>query len=402
MPWKECCRMSVRAEFVSLALVEGANVRELCSRFGVSPKTGYKWIGRHRAAGGAGLADRSRRPQGSPWLTSEEMTELVVSQRREHPAWGGRKLKRRLEDLGYSGVPSASTITAILRRKNLLNAPGADEPRASQRFEHEFPNDLWQMDFKGHFPLTRGGRCHPLTVLDDHSRYSLGLRACENEQRETVQGVLQDLFRRYGMPRRMLMDNGSPWGNAEDQPWTMLTVWLLRLGVQVTHGRAYHPQTQGKEERFHRTLKAEVLRGRSFRDVPDCQRAFDPWRWMYNHERPHEALGLAVPASRYRVSGRSFPESLAMVEYEPGMLVRKVDQTDGRIGFQGRSVRIGKAFSGQPVGLLATERAGIYTVHYCEQSLGELNLRDSGQSSAGILHIRRTGESSTDETLRTS
>lgn len=390
MPWKVSSPMSIREEFVSLARVEGANVKELCARFGISRKTAYKWIGRYRAGGLLALADRSRRPWASPNQTSPQMSELVLALRRAHPAWGARKLKRRLEDQGQQGVPSASTITEVLRRGGMLDAsPAAASSKSVKRFEHEAPHDLWQMDFKGHFGLTRGGRCHPLTVLDDHSRYAIGLRACRDEQHQTVQDALTGLFRVYGLPCRMLMDNGAPWGDAEDQPWTKLTVWLLRLGVRVSHGRSAHPQTQGKDERFHRTLKAEVLRERSFRDVQDCQRAFDPWRETSNQERPHEALGLAVPASRYRVSGRTFPECLPLVEYDCGVIVRKAQQGDGRLKFAGREVRVGKAFCGEWLGFRATNREGVYAVYYCEQCLGEVDLKEKGSGQRGILKIER-------------
>lgn len=389
MPWKVSSPMSIREEFVNLAGVEGANVKELCARFGISRKTAYKWIGRYRAGGCEALADLSRRPKVSPNQTSPEMTELVLSLRRAHPAWGARKLKRRLEDQGHPAVPSASTITEVLRRGGLLEASGANASKAVTRFEHAAPNDLWQMDFKGHFALTRGGRCHPLTVLDDHSRYVIGLRACADEQHQTVKDELTGLFRVYGLPCRMLMDNGAPWGDAEDQPWTKLTVWLLRLGVGVSHGRPAHPQTQGKDERFHRTLKAEVLRERSFRDVRDCQRAFDPWRETYNQERPHAALDLAVPASRYRVSGRAFFEDLPVVEYSPGMIVRKAQQGDGRLKFAGREVRVGKAFCGEWLGFRTTNCDGVYGVYYCEQCLGEVDLKDPGFGERGILKIER-------------
>lgn len=387
MVWKVSCAMSVREEFVTLSVVEGANVRELCRRFGVSPKTGYKWLARFRAGGMAGLADRSRRPAVSPGETSAEMVGLIVALRAKHPAWGGRKLKRRLEDLQHAGVPVASTITGILRREGLLNGPGAGESKAIQRFEHPFANDLWQMDFKGHFEMTRGGRCHPLTILDDHSRYSIGLRACANERHETVQAELLTVFRRYGMPRRMLMDNGAPWGDAEDQPWTRLTVWLMQVGVSVSHGRAYHPQTQGKEERFHRTLKAEVLRDRSFCDVPDCQRQFDPWRHEYNHERPHEALGLAVPSSRYQASHRNFPEVIPPLEYGPGLSVRRVQQGNGRIVFAKRTIRIGKAFVGEHVGVSPTTQADSYRVYFGEHCVGQFNLNDAGEGPCELLRL---------------
>lgn len=246
------------------------------------------------------------------------MEEAVLKLRDCHPVWGGRKIRRRLQDLGEDPVPAASTITEILHRHGRIDAEASRKAGAMQRFEHEAPNDLWQMDFKGHFGLRGGGRCHPLTVLDDHSRFSLGLRSCGNERSETVRGELILIFQRYGLPRAMLMDNGSPWGSDADHRHTLLTVWLMEQGIRVTHSRPYHPQTQGKDERFHRTLKAELLQGREFADLSDCQGHFDPWRDVYNTQRPHEALGLAVPASRYALSSRAFVEQPQPWDYGPG------------------------------------------------------------------------------------
>ena len=210
----------------------------------------------------------------------------MLEVRAAHPAWGGRKIAAVLKREGAK-APSASTITEILRRAGALTGPGAGEARAWTRFEHPSPNDLWQMDFKGHFALEQG-RCHPLTVLDDHSRYALEIGACGNEQTATVQDRLTAVFRRYGLPWRILADNGPPWGTSgSPQRHTPLTVWLLDLGVAVSHGRPFHPQTQGKDERFHRTLKAEVLDGRSFKRLATAQAAFDAWRQVYNAKRPH-------------------------------------------------------------------------------------------------------------------
>ncbi len=212
--------MSPRAEFVVLATAEGANVSALCRRFEVSRKTGDKWLSRYAAEGTAGLVDQSRRPWESACRTSDELEQRVLALRVEPPAWGGRKRRRRLQDLKHVAVPAASTITAILRRHGPLDArSGAGQPNL-QRFEHAAPNDLWQRDFQGHLAMTRGGRCQALTVLDDHSRYSIGLRACDNERTETVPSELVEMFRHSGLPRRMLMDNGPPWGDMADQPWT--------------------------------------------------------------------------------------------------------------------------------------------------------------------------------------
>ncbi len=297
----------------------------------------------------------------------------MVELRSVHPAWGGRKLRRRLLDQGVEQVPAASTITEILRRRDLLSELKGCQ--AFQRFERERPNELWQMDFKGHFGLGAGGRCHPLTVLDDHSRYALVLQACGNEQGQTVQERLTQTFRRYGMPESMLMDNGSPWGDDRESPWTPLTVWLLRLGVRVIHGRPYHPQTQGKEERFHRTLVAEVLQGRVFRDLQECQVRFDEWRVIYNHERPHEALDLAsTPGSRYEPRRAFVSGTTSELEFSPTDVLRKV-QKEGWFSFRGREWRISKAFRGERVGVRPTVEEGVWEVWFGRQCLGAIDQR---------------------------
>lgn len=373
MPFKECSLMEVREEFCRLALAEGSNRRELCRRWRISTATAYKWLERYRSEGVSGLADRSRRPQTSPLRTSGELEDRVLAVRSEHPAWGGRKIRRVLQNAGVAAVPSPSTITEILRRHGRLDGPGAGEVRHWTRFEHAEPNDLWQMDFKGHFAM-RAGRCHPLTVLDDHSRYSLELGACDNERGETVRARLEALFERYGLPLRMLADNGSPWGTAgSEERHTVLTVWLLDLGVEVIHGRAYHPQTQGKDERFHRTLMAEVVNGRLFGDIAEAQRAFDAWRPVYNDKRPHEGIGMAVPSSRYRPSPRSMPRSIAAPEYESQAHVRKVRDRGG-VSFKNREVPVSKAFAGRYVALRATNVDGVFDICYRHHRLGQVDL----------------------------
>jgi transposase InsO family protein len=318
--------MSDREEFCRLSAAPGSNVRELCRRWRISLSTGYKWLGRYRLSGMAGLADRSRRPLHSPRRSVAAIEAAVLALRRQHPAWGGRKLHRVLEMDGSGTAPAASAITEILRRHGLLDGPGAGEGRDWVRFEHATPNDLWQMDFKGHVAMT-SGRCHPLTVLDDHSRFALGIAACADERTETVRARLEQMFRRYGLPRRMLTDNGSPWGTAgEPMGYTPLSVWLLDLGVAVSHGRPYHPQTQGKDERFHRSLKAEVLANAPLVDLPQAQRAFDRWREVYNTRRPHEALAMATPASRCSMSPRTLPETIRPPDYPSQAIVRTVDK----------------------------------------------------------------------------
>lgn len=373
MPWTVCDAMSQRREFVGLARAEGTNMSDVCRRFGISRKTGYKWLGRYRAEGASGLADRSRRPQCSPGQTSAVMEAKVLELRGQHPAWGGRKLQRRLLDLGHQGVPVASTITEIVRRNGWLEEGESAKHKPFTRFEHPAPNCLWQMDFKGHFALSQG-RCHPLTVLDDHSRFSLGLFACGDERTETVKAHLSEIFRRYGLPERMLMDNGAPWGDTPENRYTPLGVWLLLLGVAISHGRPFHPQTQGKDERFHRTLQAEVLRYERFCDLAGCQHRFDAWRQLYNHERPHEALGMQVPASRYQLSPRPFPEVLPPIDYGPDDWVRKVGDK-GRLSFRGRFFTVPKAFKGYPVALRHTVTDGVMEVVFCSHTIAQIDLR---------------------------
>jgi transposase InsO family protein len=382
MPWQEKPVMEQREEFVRLALAPGANVTELCRRFGVSRANAYKWLARYRVEGREGLCNRSRRPRRSP-DRAPPMVEAEVLRIRDasNNAWGARKIAKVMER-GMVEVPALSTITEILRRHGRLERRRNEHPGPYQRFERAEPNELWQMDFKGHFAIT-DGRCHPLTVLDDHSRYSLTIGACGNERDATVRVQLVPVFRRYGLPLAILTDNGAPWGDAGDQPHTVFTAWLMRIGIQVRHCRPLHPQTQGKDERFHRSLKAEVLNGNSFRDLTECQRAFDRWRHVYNHERPHEALAMGTPAERYCASPRPFPETLAAIEYGSDDVVRKVD-VNGDISFEARRVPIGKAFRGQPVALRPTTEDGVFTVHYCAHQIALLDLRKPSSQAQPI------------------
>lgn len=372
MGWKEVTIMSRRIEFVMLAMQEGTNFSELCRRFGVSRKTGYKFLNRYMEEDVRGLHDRSKRPRTSPNATDSEVEQLILELRDKHPAWGGRKLKRRFEDMGYNGVPSPSTITAILRRQGRISPEESQKHKAWQRFEAERPNDLWQMDFKGHFPI-REGRCHPLTILDDHSRYALCIAACENERKETVELHLREVFCRYGLPYAILMDNGSPWGSDDTHRYTTLTVWLMRLGIEIVHSRVYHPQTLGKDERFHRTLNVEVIIDCKDKSISECGRLFDRWRVIYNTERPHESLEMKVPAKCYQASKRSFPERLEEIEYGPSDEVRKV-QDGGVIHYKNREFKVSKAFKGQRVAIRPSTKDGKFDVFFCNHKIAHIHL----------------------------
>ncbi|WP_375412494.1 IS481 family transposase [uncultured Bradyrhizobium sp.] len=371
MPWREMSVMEQRREFVRLAMQEGANRRELCRRFGIHPSTAYKWLARWRAD--QDVADQPRRPLGSPRRTASALEQRVVAVRDAHPAWGARKIARclRREDVS---PPAVSTVHQILRRSDRIKAPlgGA---AASQRFEMPAPNMLWQMDFKGWIRLGNDAQCHPLTVVDDHSRYDVALQACADQRGETVRDRLEMTFRHYGLPDAFFVDNGTPWGDPSGARWTRFEVWLLKLGIGVIHSRPYHPQGRGKNERFHRTLKAEVLALRCFRDLAETQRAFDAWREVYNFERPHEALDQEVPASRYRPSRRPLPDRLPEPEYDTDEIIRTVPATKAYISFKGRSWKVPQAFCGERLAIRPTSD-GTYGVFFAAYQVATIDLTD--------------------------
>ena len=376
MPWKEHTSMTLRTEFIALARNEDVNLSELARRFGISRKTAYKWLARAKA--GQPLSDRSRRPRASPTRTDASLEQAVIALRRSYPSWGGRKLRQVLLDRGHTDVPAPSTITHILRRHGLMPERDAARSQPWQRFEHDAPNDLWQMDFKGTIALGRG-RCDPLTVLDDHSRYNLALSAIPDMRSATVQKVLTDTFRRYGLPVRMNMDNGSPWGSprGHSRGLTVLSIWLVRLGIRVSFSRPAHPQTNGKDERFHRTLAGEVLNGRAFTDRTQLQRAFDHWREIYNTVRPHDSLGLATPSTRYRTSGRAFPSTLAPITYAPDDMVVAV-RANGVVPFKGRIVKVSCALRGLPVAFRPDAyNDGCYSLYFAHHHLTRIDLRNA-------------------------
>jgi transposase InsO family protein len=323
MPWQESTIVEQRRSFCALADHADVSFAELCRRFGISRPTGYRWRQRYQAE--LGLRDRSHRPHTSPAQTSPALEALVCAGRAAHPTWGGRKLHHWLRRQGHDPVPAPSTITAILRRQGYLDEPSAPPTPRWQRFEAAGPNALWQLDFTGMIE-TRAGRCTPILLLDDYSRYVLTLDALPNQLGRTVQACLTAVFRRYGLPWPILGDNGGPWGTSHaGVRLTRRTAWLARLGIAVSHGRPYHPQTQGKVERCFRTVGADVLARFDPASPPALQTRFDAWRTEYNHERPHGALNHQPPISRYHVSPRRvFPETLPLIASEPDAWLTRV------------------------------------------------------------------------------
>jgi transposase InsO family protein len=375
MPWNVKDTMSLREEFVGLAATQTLPFSELCRRFNISRQTGYKWLARHKTHGPDGLADQSRRPHHSPMRSPQHVVEIVLELRHQH-GWGGRKIEQRLLDMGHTEVPAPATITEILRRHGLIPEHESARRQHWQRFEHEYPNSLWQMDFKGDFPTLETGRCAPLTVLDDHSRFNIVLAACSRMTTQVVQSELERAFRCYGLPARINTDNGAPWGSpSAPGQITELAVWMIRLGIHVSYSRPYHPQTNGKDERFHRSLKAEVLERHAFTTHAHVQRELERWRHVYNTERPHEALGMATPMTRYKPSPRVMPDHLPEPEYGPGDEVLRVN-SNGVVRFRGERLRLSIALKGLYVAARPRDgEDGIIEFWFAHQRVAKLDLK---------------------------
>ncbi|MFN7292315.1 MAG: integrase core domain-containing protein, partial [Pirellula sp.] len=320
------------------------------------------------------IEDQSRRPNYSPIQTSKEIEKRVLKVREENPTWGGRKLRNRLLAIGVKSPPSASTITEILRRHGLLRETDG-VGKNFKRFEHDSPNAMWQMDFKGEFALSSKQYCYPLTLLDDHSRFSFCIDARGNQQGQTVRQSLEKTFGQYGMPFAIYVDNGTPWGNNSGIfAHTRVSIWLMRHDIQIIHGRPYHPQGRGKLERFHRTLKQEVLQGRQFGSLSRAQKCFDTWREVYNHDRPHEGLQDQVPSSRYQVSDREFRSKIVPYQYSSRFETRVANRA-GEIKFKGKSYRLSEVFIDEQVGLQPGDIDGVWDVFFCRFVVGQLDER---------------------------
>jgi transposase InsO family protein len=388
MPFIKKTVMEQKFEFILLAKkANGLRFNGLCKRFNISRKTGYKWLNRYRDNGIDGLQEKTRRPANSPRKCPGEIEDYVIKLRKEDPEWGPKKLRRIMQDNKEKGeyaleiIPCKNTIGKILLRNGMIDNEKSLQSKPFTRFEYDNPNDLWQMDFKGYFPMLNRKNCHPLAILDDHSRFSIGLFACSDQKLETVQQNMEYAFKRYGLPIVILADNGAPWGTGCQETecviraFTGFEKWLIRLNIRLIHGRPYHPQTQGKEERFNQTFKKEVLKYNTFRDLHHCQYHFNQWRDKYNCRRPHEALNQDVPADHYSPSVREYPHILPSVEYDQNVFIRRVED-HGQISFKNQKYKIGKAFIGDYVGIKPTNIDGEYEVFFCNQYLRKINLKD--------------------------
>lgn len=335
----------------------------LCRRYGISRPTGYKWLRRYREVGSLSeLDERSRRPRHSPGRTPEWIEDRVEELRRRY-GWAGRKLRRLLDDEGI--VLARSTIDRILKRRGLVE-PSQARRAAPSRFERPRPNDLWQMDFKGQYVLARGGVCHPLSILDDHSRFAVGLYAMRSQHGDGVRQCLLKTWDRYGLPRAMLMDHGNPWwATSNGHGLTRLSVFLIDQGVDLIYGAIGHPQTQGKVERFHQTLDRELRHRGLPRSLSGFRQSFSEWRRDYNQMRPHEALGDEPPRTRYRPSRRSYNLNPTPWQYPEGADLRTVSNA-GLVCYESRQYFVCHALAGQLVHCQRFERRVLVTYRHMQ------------------------------------
>jgi len=373
MPWKEQTMEQQRKEFVHRVERGEISKSALCREFGISRPTGDKWIGRYQR--GETMENQSKAPFHSPNRTAATTEEKIIALRNKHPALGAKKIKKILENKGEA-APAYSTINAILHRNGLITKEASLAATPCIRFEKARPNEMWQADFKGHFGMKNGNRCHPLTIVDDHSRYCVCLDAKENERYPETRASFERVFERYGLPETILCDNGNPWGTAQSVGYSRFEVWLMDLGILTRHGRIMHPQTQGKDERFNGTLLRELIRYRAYEDYIHAQSDFDEWRCFYNEERPHHALNLGVPVDRYQESTRKLPRRIDEWVYEPDTEMKKV-KNSGYLTLRGQGYFLSEAFGGKMVGLIENmHEHGEFLVLYRQFCVAKLNVDD--------------------------
>ena len=389
MPWKEVKPMDQKLLFIADHLREVTTFSGLCLRYGISRKTGYKWVARYEALGFEGLQDQPRRPRQHPLCTPYAVRKAIIEQRSGHRDPPGPKKIRVLLEQNHPDwdIPSKTTIYNILVEEGLIRpqrrrnrVPAGQQPFAPV---HE-PNDVWSADFKGQFKTRDGVWCYPLTVMDHQSRYLLACRNFDGTQYEPTRKAFELLFREYGMPWRIRTDNGVPFASRSAGGLSELSKWWVRLGIMPERIEPGKPQQNGRHERMHKTLKEATA-------IPPAQttqlqqQAFDEFRTRYNNERPHESLGQKVPASQYRPSTRPMPEKLPELEY-PGHFRVNLVHHSGIINHQGHRVYIAGLLKGERVGVEETAD-GVWDVYFGPLRLGSFDMRQIVKARNDYLRL---------------
>lgn len=371
MPWKETDTMHQRLLFTADYDKQIYSMTELCERYGISRKTGYKWLSRYQQQGLSGLLNQSKAPNSCPHRTPEELNQRLLELKRQHPKRGAKKLLAILKKRdSQTHWPAVTTVQDLLQRNGLTqqhtkrrktNHPWQKLPDVTA------PNDVWATDLKGEFPTQDGKLCYPLTVTDSYSRYHIGCQGLLGTGQQGTFEVFERLFREYGLPKILLSDNGVPFASNAIHGLSQLNVWWLKLGIVPLRIMPGRPDQNGRHERMHRTLKAHTARPPQ-KDRETQQKAFDEFRQEYNHVRPHEALEMETPASFYKVCERIYTRETPEVEYPGHFITRKV-QTDGSILFQQKKVFLSRTLGGEHIGMEEVED-GIWSVSFSTMLLG--------------------------------
>lgn len=379
MPWDETTRMEQRVRFVDDLGSCLYTMTELCERYGISRKTGYKWAQRYGFEGIDGLRDRSRAPESCPHRMPEKVSAALLELRRDHPTWGPRKLlawlRKRQPKVSW---PAASTVGDLLKRHGLVreqrHRSRRRAPSGGPLVEASAPNQVWTSDFKGQFRTGDGRLCYPLTVVDRFSRFLLGVEGLDSVAEATAWPVFERLFREHGLPEVIRTDNGSPFASGSAVAGlSRLSVRWIKLGIRPERIKPGHPEQNGAHERMHRTLKAETARPPAA-SRPAQQERFAEFRRVYNEQRPHEALKQRTPSELYEPSAREYPSREPKPEYPGHFSVRSVRQS-GEIKWQGGYLFLSETLSGEPVGLEETGD-GIWSVYFGPVLLGRFDERE--------------------------
>ena len=333
MPWEMKTVEQSRLEFVKRVLAHEKSKSALCRDYGISRPTGDKWIARYLS--GKTLDNISRRPFHTPNKIPEAVETEIVIARKAEPAIGARKTRRILLDNGRENVPSASTINRVFQRNGLITKEASEAAKHIVRFEKDAPNEMWQADFKGNFLLQDGTRCYPLSLIDDHSRMCLCADAKPSICLQGTKESFRKAFETYGLPNTLLCDNGLPWGSSQSTSITKFEVWLMEHDVLTIHIRPFHPQTQGKVERFNGSYKQERLKFYVPKDMEDAQRTRDEYMRFYNDVRPHCALNYDHPSQHYKPSARKYTDSVREWDYGSGAALAHV-KSNGYLTFHGQ------------------------------------------------------------------
>lgn len=373
MPWKELSPVDQKTQFISEYLRKTVSVAELCRRYGVSRRIGYKWIGRYEVEGAAGLVDRSRRPNSSPSQMPDTVRKAIITARRHHPTWGAKKLLRLLADEDPDlRLPSRRAANDLLKREGLVRRrvrprkpghPGKPTTIATAA------NQIWCVDFKGQFKTLDGRYCYPLTVTDAYSRFIIACRALPSIESATVQTIFLQLFRRFGLPDAIKSDNGVPFASTALGRLSQLSVLWIRLGIRPLLIQPGKPQQNGQHERMHRTLKAETTRPPA-RNLAAQQRVFDRFRREFNTLRPHEGIGLQRPATLFAASPRRLQTPLEPLRY-PAHFESRLVSANGGIRWRSKWVCLSTTCAGHHVGLEQVDHE-IWDVYFGPVKLGRL------------------------------